>query len=101
MQALLHVSVSRSVRVLFHVQQNQTAGALRQVGIRNSGSSESARLITTTKPCQDLRDQIDCYPPQGKENVLTLVKLFMASITPSLYPRPESLMPPNGDISMR
>ena len=38
---------------------------------------------------------------QGSENVLTLVKLFIASITPSLYPKPESLIPPNGDISIR
>ncbi len=38
---------------------------------------------------------------QGKDQVFTLVKNFMASITPSLMPLPESLMPPKGDISMR
>lgn len=38
---------------------------------------------------------------QGSEKVLTLVKNFIASSTPSFTPLPESLMPPKGDISMR
>ncbi|VVD64005.1 hypothetical protein PNO31109_00246 [Pandoraea nosoerga] len=39
--------------------------------------------------------------PHGKVKVLVLVKLFIASCTPSLYPSPESLMPPNGVSSIR
>ena len=38
---------------------------------------------------------------QGKEYVLTLVKNFIASVTPSLTALPLSLMPPKGDVSMR
>jgi hypothetical protein len=38
---------------------------------------------------------------QGIEYVFTLVKLFIASTTPSLMPRPESLMPPKGVLSSR
>ena len=37
----------------------------------------------------------------GKDHVFTLVKNFMASITPSFTPLPESLIPPKGDISIR
>jgi hypothetical protein len=36
---------------------------------------------------------------QGREYVLMRVMPFIASITPSLSPRPESLTPPNGDHS--
>ena len=42
---------------------------------------------------------IDSY--QGREYVLVLVKLFIASRTPSLYPKPESLIPPKGVSSSR
>src|SRR5665213_3891882 len=34
---------------------------------------------------------------QAMENVFTKLKHFMASITPSLMPSPESLMPPKGE----
>src|SRR4030095_7028573 len=34
---------------------------------------------------------------QGSEYVLTLVKLFIASSTPSLSPRPRPLIPPTGE----
>ena len=44
---------------------------------------------------------IESGQAQGSEYVLVLVKLFMASWTPSLYPNPESLMPPNGVNSRR
>src|SRR6266850_1423922 len=37
----------------------------------------------------------------GSENVFTKLKCFIASMTPSLMPRPLSLMPPNGEFSMR
>ena len=37
----------------------------------------------------------------GNEYVFTFVKLFIASCTPSLYPRPESLIPPKGVSSSR
>ena len=37
----------------------------------------------------------------GSENVFTVVMHFMASMTPSLMPRPLSLMPPKGELSMR
>ena len=37
----------------------------------------------------------------GSDHVFTLVKNFMASMTPSFTPLPESLIPPKGDISMR
>jgi len=37
----------------------------------------------------------------GRENVFTKLKHLMASITPSLIPRPLSLMPPKGEFSMR
>ena len=37
----------------------------------------------------------------GSEKVFTLVMYFMASMTPSLIPRPESFTPPNGEDSMR
>ena len=41
------------------------------------------------------------YASHGSEYVLMLVKLLTASCTPSLYPRPESLIPPNGVSSRR
>src|SRR5207247_11179333 len=37
----------------------------------------------------------------GSENFFTKLKHLMASITPSLMPRPLSLIPPNGLFSMR
>ncbi len=41
------------------------------------------------------------HQAQGSEYVLVFVKLFIASCTPSLYPSPESLMPPKGVNSKR
>ena len=38
---------------------------------------------------------------QGSEKVLTVVMTLIASITPSLTPRPESFTPPKGELSMR
>src|SRR5690606_23691816 len=37
----------------------------------------------------------------GRENVLTVDMYRAASTTPSLMPRPESLTPPKGELSMR
>ena len=41
------------------------------------------------------------HQPQGKLKVFRLVKLFIASVRPFLYPSPESLMPPKGVSSRR
>lgn len=38
---------------------------------------------------------------QGSENVFTLLMNFIASMTPSLMPRPLSLIPPKGESSSR
>ena len=62
-------------------------------------------LLVRTKDGLTLADW-KCYinfspDHQGIENVLTLVMNLMASITPSLMPRPESLTPPNGEHSIR
>ena len=45
--------------------------------------------------------QLDPHCGQGSDHVFTLVKNFMASMTPSFTPLPESLIPPKGDISIR
>ena len=49
-------------------------------------------LLYSVNPCV-------CY--HGNENVFTVVMLFIASITPSLMPSPESFTPPKGEFSMR
>src|SRR6266566_9948692 len=52
------------------------------------------------------RDIQGAFPRQqtnyhGSEKVFTKLKHLMASITPSLMPRPLALVPPNGLFSMR
>ena len=37
----------------------------------------------------------------GRENVFVVVMNFIASMTPSLMPSPESFTPPNGEHSIR
>src|SRR5262249_48649303 len=72
---------------------------------RHTGRERAGRkqrlILGTRKFFHDRFASINEPAYQGSEKVLTLVMNFMASITPSLIPKPESLTPPNGEHSIR
>ena len=51
--------------------------------------------------CQGATERQPYRNYHGNEKVFTVVMLFIASMTPSLMPRPLSFTPPNGELSMR